>query len=97
MPGSTPLEAEESPLHSKNVSQEDFNWNSNKKDGPYFEGPVRFVIKPDDPEREKFLFHNHMPSVTWCDNGDLIASWYNCARERGRETGLVASRFRMES
>lgn len=97
MPKSTPLEAEGPALHAQNVNQEHFDWEGNKKDGQYFKGPVRFVIKPDNPGREKFLFHNHLPSVTWCDNGNLIASWYNCARERGRETALVASRYRVET
>jgi len=97
MPKSKPLPPEEKPLNSRGVSQKKFDWAKNKKAGPYFEGPLDYVKKPDDPAKEMFLFHNHVPSVTWCDNGDLLAAWFSCARERGRENGIVASRFRRET
>jgi hypothetical protein len=41
-----------------------------------------------------FSKHNHDPALTWCDNGDLLAIWYSCNSERGRELCVVASRLR---
>ena len=38
--------------------------------------------------------HNHEPSIVECPNGDLLAVWYSCMRERGRENTLLASRLR---
>jgi sulfatase modifying factor 1 len=90
------LPAEGKRLHSQDVSEKKFDWENNKKSGSYFEGPLDYVKKPADPAKEMFLFHNHVPTVTWCDNGDLLAAWFSCARERGRELGITASRFRMD-
>jgi len=97
LPSVKPLKDDESSLSSRDVSQKKFQWEENKKIGPYFEGPLDYVKKPKNPTRELFLFHNHVPSIAWCDNGDLLAAWYSCARERGRELGVVASRFRRET
>ncbi|MHC4706704.1 MAG: SUMF1/EgtB/PvdO family nonheme iron enzyme [Planctomycetota bacterium] len=97
MPKTEALPAEGPPLNSQGVRQVKYDW-SRGPDGsiPYFEGPAKYVIKPRDPESVPFFFHNHVPSITWCDNGDLIAAWFSCARERGRELGTVASRFRRD-
>ncbi len=94
MSKSRKLLAEEKHLNAMNVTQKRFDWGKNKKAGPYFEGPLKYVLSPEDPAKEMFLYHNHVPSVTGCNNGDLLAAWFSCARERGRENGIVASRFR---
>ena len=94
MPGGRALPEEQKRAHCQNVGRKEFDWKKNEKSGSYFEGPLDYVKKPDDPARELFLFHNHVPSVTWCDNGDLLAAWFSCGRERGRELGITASRFR---
>ena len=41
-----------------------------------------------------FSTHNHDPAITECPNGDLLAIWYTCVEERGREVGLLGSRLR---
>ncbi|RYD49312.1 MAG: exo-alpha-sialidase [Verrucomicrobiaceae bacterium] len=60
---------------------------------PYFEGPIPFVLPPDSPG-EPFFRHNHQPSVTWLDNGDLMAIWYTTGEEKGTELTVLASRLR---
>jgi formylglycine-generating enzyme required for sulfatase activity len=95
LPSTKPLPAEPAPLSTRNVSQKPYDWSKGPDmSRPYFKGPIKFVRKPKDPESVPFFFHNHVPSITWCDNGDLLAAWFSCARERGRELGIVASRFR---
>ncbi len=37
--------------------------------------------------------HNHCPALVNCPNGDLLAIWYTCRTEPGRELGIVASRL----
>ncbi len=37
--------------------------------------------------------HNHCPSITWCDNGDLLAIWFSCNKEAGREMTILSSRL----
>jgi formylglycine-generating enzyme required for sulfatase activity len=95
LPTTKPLPAEPRPLNARSVSRKPYDWSRGPNmRKPYFKGPVKYVRKPKDPESVPFFFHNHVPSITWCDNGDLLAAWFSCARERGRELGIVASRFR---
>ena len=95
LPNTEPLAAEPAALNTRNISQKPYDWSKGPDTSkPYFKGPVKYVLKPKDPESVPFFFHNHVPSITWCDNGDLLAAWFSCARERGRELGIVASRFR---
>jgi hypothetical protein len=41
-----------------------------------------------------FSKHNHDPGLAYCPNGDLLAIWYSCNREPGRELCILASRLR---
>lgn len=60
---------------------------------PYFSGPIRFVrLAPG--EKGPWFPHNHDASVTETPNGDLLAIWYTCRLEQGRELHYVSSRFR---
>lgn len=61
---------------------------------PYFKGPRKYVKIPDGSNGPLFSHHNHDPAIVECPNGDLLAIWYTCVRERGRELGLVISRLR---
>lgn len=44
----------------------------------------------DNPPSDR---HNHCPALAICRNGDLLAIWYTCRTEPGRELGIVASRL----
>lgn len=59
---------------------------------PFFLPPVPFVLPPVDPS-VPFYSHNHQPSVTWCDNGDLLAAWFSANEENGRGMVVLSSRF----
>jgi hypothetical protein len=41
--------------------------------------------------------HNHDPALVDCPNGDLLAIWYSCRTEPGRELTILASRLRYGS
>lgn len=71
------------------VSQEKASWKV--ADNPVFMEPIPFVIRPSDDT--PFYRHNHQPAVTWCDNGDLLAVWFSCDAESGREMVVLGSRF----
>lgn len=82
------------PAWARDVSQEISAWSGGPDPSlPYFEGPVPFVIKPE-VAGEPFFKHNHQPSVTWLDNGDLMAIWYTTGEEKGTELTVLASRLR---
>ncbi len=59
---------------------------------PFFMDPIPFVIPPVSAD-VPFYSHNHQPSVTWCDNGDLIAAWFTANAENGRGMEVIASRL----
>jgi formylglycine-generating enzyme required for sulfatase activity len=61
---------------------------------PYFMGPRVYVKIPDGSVGPMFSQHNHDPALVACPNGDLLAIWYSCVEEAGRELCLLASRLR---
>ena len=60
---------------------------------PYFQGPREYVKQPPAEDCPVFNRHNHCPAIVNCPNGDLLAIWYTCRTEPGRELGIVASRL----
>jgi len=65
---------------------------------PFFAAPEAFVIIPPKSNGPVYADHNHCPSITWCDNGDLLAAWFSTSWKSGGESGrclsVVASRKR---
>lgn len=80
-------------LHAQNVSQKRAKYAApNPK--PYFRSPRIYVKIPPDSMGPLFSKHNHDPAIVECPNGDLLAIWYTCMDEPGRELGIAASRLR---
>ena len=95
LPDTAPLGVPPAPLNQQNVSQ---SVPADVTEGPdpatpYFRGPVQYMKIPADSMGPMFSRHNHDPAIVECPNGDLLAIWYTCVREPGRELGLVASRL----
>lgn len=85
------------PCWARAVSQKTNDWSSRPDPAkPFFAKSIPFVIRPAD-EGEPFHAHNHQPSITWCNNGDLLAIWYSTVREVGTEMTVLASRLRSGS
>jgi formylglycine-generating enzyme required for sulfatase activity len=61
---------------------------------PVFLEPRRYVQIPAGSIGPLFSAHNHVPAIAACPNGDLLAVWYTCVSERGRELTVAASRLR---
>lgn len=83
------------PLWGKNVERSKCRWG--KATLPVFSEPVPYINVPENPRGIPLYSHNHCPSVTWCDNGDLLAIWFSCEQESGREMTILASRLRRGS
>jgi len=79
------------PPRSLTMSPWDQGANSNK---PYFKGPRQYVKIPKGSFGPLFSHHNHDPAIVECPNGDLLAIWYTCVEERGRELAIAVSRLR---
>lgn len=68
--------------------------NALDKEKAFFLLPVPYVLPPSVGSKVPFYQHNHQPSVTWCDNGDLLAVWFSADEENGREMVVLSSRLR---
>jgi formylglycine-generating enzyme required for sulfatase activity len=95
MPSTEPLPASPAPLNARDVEQK---VPGDLAEGPhpatpYFEGPRQYVHQPPAEDCPVFNRHNHCPALVNCPNGDLLAIWYTCRTEPGRELGIVASRL----
>jgi formylglycine-generating enzyme required for sulfatase activity len=87
------------PRHQRNVIQRDRSLVSRgpNPEKPYFRGPRRYVNMPPGSNGPVFTCHNHDPAIVECPNGDLLAIWYTCHDEHGRELCDAASRLRYGS
>ena len=61
---------------------------------PAFLEPMVYVKKPIVGSATPFYRHNHQPSITWCDNGDMLAIWFSANQENGRGMVVLSSRLR---
>jgi len=99
LPRTEPLRTADLPLNQKSISQSvptDIGKGPDP-DKPYFEGPIEYVKVPAGSEGPIYSAHNHDPAIVCCPNGDLLAIWYSCRTEAGRELSVVASRLRYGS
>lgn len=96
LPKTSPLPALPAALHASNVRQEIPAGVRKGPDPakPFFKGPRPYVKVPPNSNGPLFSKHNHDPAIVECPNGDLLAVWYTCLSEPGRELGLAASRLR---
>ena len=69
-------------------------YQGGERDAPYFAEPLTFVKIPEGSNGPLFSAHNHVPAIVECPNGDMLAAWYSCVTERGRELTVAASRLR---
>jgi len=99
LPQTGPLASVPTLLNGRNVRQnipEDLVKGPDPKK-PYFRGPIQYVNIPAGSDGPIYSRHNHDPALTHCPNGDLLAIWYSCRSEPGRELAIVASRLRYGS
>ena len=96
MPETEPLAIPEPELYARDVNQEYRpDWSSGPDPNkPYFKGPIEYVKVPPDSNGPMYSEHNHDPALVDCPNGDLLAIWYSCRDEPGRELTILASRLR---
>ncbi|GAJ06853.1 unnamed protein product, partial [marine sediment metagenome] len=99
LPKTDPLPVVPAPLNRQNVKQ-DIPGDLAKGPGPkkpYFKGPIEYVKIPPGSNGPMYSKHNHDPALINCPNGDLLAIWYSCRSEPGRELAILASRLRRGS
>lgn len=93
-PATAPLPVAPPPLNRQNVGQDTSVPAGPDPNKPYFHGPREYVRIPSGSLGPMFSGHNHDPAIAECPNGDLLAIWYGCVNEPGRELCILASRLR---
>lgn len=93
-PTTAPLPVPSAPLNAQDVSQASAPPVGPDRTVPHFVGPRRYVKIGPDANGPLFARHNHDPAVVECPNGDILAIWYTCRTEPGRELAIAASRLR---
>jgi formylglycine-generating enzyme required for sulfatase activity len=97
MPATKPLPVVQA-AYQKDVKQTAAPLEGPDATKPYF---VDFVKAGKNPAMAKdawgpiFINHNHFGACCVCPNGDVLAVWYTCVDERGRELAQAASRLRV--
>jgi formylglycine-generating enzyme len=73
-----------------------------KADGSHYGSEKQLRQFGFDPENHSPLLtgplytHNHSPTITWAENGDILVSWFSGESEIGPELTLLASRGRRQ-
>ncbi len=99
LPKTKPLPVPAPPLNQRDVRQDipaDLGKGPDPQQ-PYFKGPIEYVKIPPGSEGPMYSKHNHDPALADCPNGDILAIWYSCRTEAGRELAILASRLRYGS
>lgn len=95
-PNTKPLPTPPPQRFQRNVNQSELPnaRGGPKRTEPYFKGPREYVRIPEGSHGPLFSHHNHDTAIVACDNGDLLAIWYTCVEERGRELAVGGTRLR---
>ncbi len=60
---------------------------------PIAPAAVQYVKIPANTHGPVYAWHNHDTAIAECPNGDLLAIWYTCEQERGRELAVASARL----
>jgi len=93
-PGGKSLPSE-TPLWAKDVSQSPYDWsNGPDPEEPFFAEIIEFAHPPANKDKIPFYAINHVPAITWCENGDMLTIWWTTVRDGGRTSAILGSRLR---
>ena len=78
----------------ENVSQKKKDWTK-KQAAPYFVAGGKFI----DPAKEQFTElpywnRHHVPSITYCDNGDLLTTAFTAPFDNSDQMAILITRLR---
>ncbi len=93
-PATKPLPAEEAPLNQRDVRQTPAPQGGPDPAQPYFAPLSQGLAVAKDQWGPIYGAWNHYTALAVCPNGDVLAVWYTCTQEEGRETAQAASRLR---
>ncbi len=78
----------------QNVSQTPATWSAEQA-VPFFAGGWRYdVIERDEFTTLPYWGRKHVPNLTWCDNGDLLISFFTAPRDGTSRIAVLVNRLR---
>lgn len=93
-PESEPVPADVPPW-ARDVKQTPYDWAKGPDhEQPHFGEILEFAHPPEHPEQLPFYAVNHGPAITWCDNGDMLTTWWSTIWDGGAFSAVLASRLR---
>ena len=97
MPATKPLPVAEPPLNQRDVKQGPAPKDGPDATNPYFADLAKGLSVPKEMWGPIYGAWNHFSTIAVCPNGDVLAVWYTCTQEEGRECAQAACRLRAGS
>jgi sulfatase modifying factor 1 len=60
---------------------------------PHFEGGMEYITGPTDPSRLPYWGRHHVPSLTWCENGDMLVTAFTAPWDGSDQMAILISRL----
>ncbi len=76
------------------VKQEAYQWKIPEGGVPLFETSIRFINEPENEHQLPYWQRHHVPSLTWCQNGDLLATAFTAAYDNSDQMAILLTRLR---
>jgi Neuraminidase (sialidase) len=86
--------AEQPAIVFSKVSQTPKTWPEPAAEEPRFTDAVPFIEPPEDLLSLPYWRRHHVPSLTWCDNGDLLATAFTAPADNSDQMAILISRRR---
>jgi formylglycine-generating enzyme len=81
------------PEDTTGVNQTDAVWTPDSGQ-PYFSGGIRFMDVTGDSVPFPYFKRTHVPTITWCPNGDLLAASFTAPFDISRQMAILIARLR---
>ena len=79
----------------ENVSDKASDWNSSRQDAPFFWAGGKFIDSASNAFPDiAYWNRHHVPSLTWCDNGDLLATAFTAAFDNSDQMAILITRLK---
>jgi hypothetical protein len=83
---------------NRDVSPEAATWERESDPAtPTFIGGIPFIRQPEEPLSLPYFGRHHVPSIVYCDNGDLLATSFTAPDDGSRQMAIIFSRLRRGS
>ncbi len=92
-----PLPGPAAPFLHVNRTTKSWTPADNVGEGAFFSGGEFYIEPPERPLQLPYFGRHHVPSLTWCDNGDLLATAFTAPSDRSDQMAILLTRRRAAS